>query len=296
MASRALKRLSHRLEYLLLRSMQAILSALPRPVALHCGALLGFILYRWGAYRRIVRKNMAFVNIWPEAETRRITRRLYRAMGRYAVDFLRPGRLPPYRVNNFNLVTSSLEKGKGIIILLGHFGNWELLADIYGVKVDGLHVVAKPMRNRLVDRWLARKRAAASVETIYVDQALRKIYQAIKGNRVVAILIDQHAGSQGTLVPLLGKETSTVRTVAGLVRKTGCTVIPTYAILRDDNSYDIEISVAPELDLTGKSEEECITALQRQHNDILSSWIKENPEHWFGWFHKRFREGIKYKE
>jgi Kdo2-lipid IVA lauroyltransferase/acyltransferase len=290
-----IKKFSHVIEYLLLRLLQSILSLLPRSVALRFGSLLGKCLYLSGAYRNVVRKNMEFVNIWTPEEQRRITIKLYRTMGRYAVDFLRVSSpLPRHRILNYELVGPLFDKGKGIIVLLGHFGNWELLADIFGSKIPGLCVVAKPMRNKYVDAWLARKRAAASVETIYADQALRKIYEALKNNHMVAVLIDQNAGVQGAPALFLGKETSTIRTVAGLVRKTGCAVLPTYALLRDDSTYDVVISDAPPPDMTGKSDAECIAAYQLQHNDVLSGWIRQYPEHWFGWFHKRFRESISY--
>jgi len=290
-----LKKISHILEYLLLHLLQTLLSLLPREAALSFGALFGKCLYLSGAYRKIVRKNMAFVNIWTPEEQIKITGKLYRMMGRYVVDFLRPSSpLPPHQIKNFELIQPLFDKGKGIIVLLGHFGNWELLADIFGSKIPNLSVVAKPMRNKFVDAWLARKRAAASVETIYADKALRRIYEAIKNNGMVAVLIDQNAGSQGTPVMFLGKETSTIRTVAGLVCKTGCGVLPTYALLRDDNTYDIEFAVAPQPELSGKSDDDCISAYQLQHNDILSGWIRQYPEHWFGWFHKRFRESIQY--
>jgi KDO2-lipid IV(A) lauroyltransferase len=290
------KKLSHPFEYLALRILQFLILALPRSLALKTGALLGKCLYVIGVYRTIVRKNMEFVNIWTPKEQEIITEKLYRTVGRYAVDFLRgSARRPPHHIHNLELIQPLLDKGKGVIVLLGHFGNWELLADMFGSHFSGLlNVVAKPMRNKRVDNWLARKRAAASVTTIYIDEALRKIYHALKKNQLVAILIDQNAGSQGTPVPFLGKDTSTVRTVAGLVHKTGCAVLPTYALLRDDNSYDVVISVAPLPDMTGKSDDECIAVYQRQHNDILSDWIRQYPEHWFGWFHKRFRDSIRY--
>lgn len=289
------KKLSHLVEYRLLRLLQFLMAMLPRGAALSLGAFLGRCLYLSGAYRRIVRKNMEFVNIWPSEERETITKKLYRMMGRYAADFLRPPfPLPPHEIRNFEAVPPLFERGKGIIALLGHFGNWEILADIFGAKLGCLSVVAKPMRNRLVDQWLAGKRAAASVETIYMDQALRRIYEALKENGMVAVLIDQNAGAQGTMVPFLGKETSTVRTVAGLVHKTGCAVLPIHAILRDDGTYEVSMYAAPPPDCHGKSTEEAIRAYQRQHNDILSGWIQQHPEHWFGWFHKRFRESIKY--
>jgi KDO2-lipid IV(A) lauroyltransferase len=238
---------------------------------------------------------MEFTGLWPKEEMDAITKKLYQTFGRYAIDFLRgKDNHPPYQVYNYELLQSLLDRGKGVIVLLGHFGNWEILADMFGSRVGCLNVVAKPMHNRLVDDWLAVKRTAAKVGTIYVEKALRKIYEVLKKNQILAILIDQHAGTQGTMVPFLGKETSTVRTVAGFVLKTGCGVLPTYALLREDNSYDIVLSIAPELDTAGMSADQAIDAYQRQHNDILSSWIRQHPEHWFGWFHKRFRESIRY--
>jgi KDO2-lipid IV(A) lauroyltransferase len=286
---------SHYLEYAALLVLQALIRIPPRPLALRIGALMGKCLYLSGAYRRIVRKNMEYVALWSPEEMQVITIKLYRTIGRYAVDFLLGNENhPPHQVYNYELLQPLLDRGKGVIVLLGHFGNWEILADMFGSRVGCLNVVAKPMHNRLVDEWLAVKRAAAKVETIYVEKALRKMYEVLKKNQILAILIDQHAGGQGTLVPFLGKETSTVRTVAGLVHKTGCAVLPTYALLREDNSYDIMIAVAPDLDCAGMSPDQAIDAYQRQHNDIISEWIKKHPEHWFGWFHKRFRKSINY--
>ena len=289
------KRFSHFAEYCALRAMQLLLSVIPRSLALKSGALLGSGLYFAGIYRNVVEKNMETLNLWSIREQKRITRNLYRTMGRYAVDFLRGfPPLPPYSVVHGEILNDALAQGKGVIILLGHFGNWELLADIFGSKVSSLSVVAKPMRNPYVNQWLARKRNAAAVDTIYVDNALRKIYEAIKRNGIVAILIDQHAGSQGTLVPFLGRETSTIRTIAGLEHKTGCAVLPTYALLLDDDTYEIVLSIAPAPAAAGRSDDAIIAECQIQHNAILSEWIMRYPHHWFGWFHKRFKESINY--
>ena len=64
--------------------------------------------------------------------------------------------------------------------------------------------------------------------------------------------------------------------------------------MQNDGSYDIEISSAEPPDCTGLSDDEAISAIQAQHNEIIGSWIRQHPEHWFGWFHKRFKEHIKY--
>lgn len=290
------KSLSYNLEYYLLRVMEKIISNLPRCIALNLGSIVGYILYLSGIYRKTVLGNMRHAGFWSENEIKIIIKRLYINIGKYMIDFLRTSEyLPEHRIHNFELVEKLLSRKKGVIVLLAHFGNWELLAKMFGKKVSDLNVIAKAMKNRKVDQWLAKKRAETGVTTIYTDQALRKMIEVTKRNGLVAILIDQHAGKHGTMIQFLGKPANTVRTVAGIVNKTGCSVLPTYALMSKDGSYDIIISESSEPDLNGKSDEERIEQYQILHNQIISAWIKENPEHYFGWFHKRFRNLISYE-
>ncbi|MCL2183214.1 MAG: lysophospholipid acyltransferase family protein [Chitinispirillia bacterium] len=292
---------AHYFEYALLRTVEAAVSAAPRGIALIMGAIAGQILCVLGVYKKIVRKNFEHVGIWDRGRMNRIIPKLYKNIGRYAVDVLRRGKLPAYRLHNYEIYTDSRTNGKGTIIVLAHFGNWELLAAIWGEQTDNcLNVVAKPMRNPLVEAWLLKKRTALSVRTILTNNALRGMLSALRNNEITAILIDQHLHGMGTPAPFLGKTASTVRTVAGLARKTGAAAVPVYAMMAADGSYDIMFFKAdpPVLDAgeNGKAlEEAMINAIQAQHNDILSQWIREYPEHWFGWFHRRFKGYVDYK-
>jgi KDO2-lipid IV(A) lauroyltransferase len=216
-------------------------------------------------------------------------------MGRYAVDFLREGPLPPHRIHNEQVIDQLFGRGKGIIVLLAHYGNWELLASIFGAKIKDLNVIAMPMRNPLVEQWLLRKRTAAAVSTIHTKKALRKIYTVLKRNGMAATLVDQFIKNMGTPAPFLGKEASTVRTVAGLAFKTGAAVMPARAVLAKDGSYDVYFEEAPlPPRLENEDDESYISKIQAQHNDIISQWISDSPEHWFGWFHKRFKMYVSY--
>ncbi len=214
-------------------------------------------------------------------------------MGRYTVDFLRSSH-PPHTIHNYEIVPTLFDRGNGIIVILAHFGNWELLAAIFGSKIDNLNVIAKPMRNPLVQNWLHRKRESSSVTTIYTHNALRKMLEVLRHNGMTAILIDQHLRKMGTPTPFLGKTADTVRTVAGLVHKTGAAVLPVYAILDSKGDYQVRITEAPLPERGDCSDEDYISKIQAQHNEILSQWIRENPEHWFGWFHRRFKGYLKY--
>ena len=290
------KKISHFIEYIILLSIENILHLLPRNLALFLVIFTGRIIYGCGFYRNIVEKNMEHVGLWDKKQMEEITCKLYRNMGRYMIDFLKSSKnKPPFKIYNLDLVDKSFSRKKGIMILLAHFGNWELLADIFGEKISDLNVVAKKMKNSKIEDWLARKRSQAAVITIYTDRALRKILEVLKKNGIVAMLIDQHAGKHGTMVPFLGKEANTVRTMAGIVSKTGCSVLSTYAIIDEHDNYSIVINEVPAVFTEDMSEDEKIFEYQRIHNEIISNWIREHPEHWFGWFHKRFRGIVKYK-
>jgi Kdo2-lipid IVA lauroyltransferase/acyltransferase len=290
------KKVSHFAQYFLLRTVQLLLVIIPRRPALFLGSILGYVLYLLGAYRRIVRKNMEYTALWDDATTNRITRSLYKNFGRYAVDFLRPTYpLPKYTLHDYEKIEPLFHEGKGTIAILGHIGNWEMLATVFGTMTGKLNVVAKTMSNPFVDKWLLAKRTASSVTTIYSNQALRKMISVLRSDGIIAILIDQYMRNHGNPVPFLSKPSKTVNTVAGLAVKTGCNVVSIKAIMRTDGTYDITAYRLPDEELSGLSEEDKIFTTQQRHNDLLSQRIMEHPDHWFGWFHKRFRGYVSYK-
>lgn len=289
------KTLSHSIEYYLLRIIEKSISIIPRFLALKLGSFAGYIFFLSGIYKKTAVANMKHAGFWSDKEIDAIVFKLYKNMGRYIIDILRTSSsAPPYRVHNQHILTEALSRKKGTIVLLAHIGNWEMLAEVFGKKLSDLNVIAKRMKNDKVDQWLAHKRSSTGVITIYSEQALRKMIEVIKRNGIVAILIDQHAGKHGTMVPFLGKPANTVRSVAGIVEKTGCTVLPAYSLMDKDGSYDIIVNEIPEPQLEGETEELRVEEYQKLHNEIISKWIKEHPEHYFGWFHKRFRNLIPY--
>ncbi len=239
---------------------------------------------------------MRHVELCPPEQMEALVRKVYLTTSRYAVDFLRNGKVPVSSINSIETVEKILERKKGMIAILAHFGNWELLAQLFGSRFPALHVIAKKMKNPYTHDWLERKRTAAKVETIYREQALRKMLQAIAKNGIVAILIDQRGGQHGSAALFLDKRANTVKTVAGIVLKTNCPVVSTYALMREDSTYDIVIDEVSPPDVAGLDQEEAIKVYQNQHNQILSSWIRKYPEHYFGWFHKRFKGMVDYRQ
>jgi Kdo2-lipid IVA lauroyltransferase/acyltransferase len=247
-----------------------------------------------GIYRNVVEKNMDHVGFAKGKERRKIVKNLYRNVGKIFADFLRPSDIPPpYEIDNFDMAKAVFAKGKGGIVVLAHFGNWEILANVFGMKLYDLNVLAKSMENKLVEKWLTAKRMKAHVTPIDTDSVLRKMLMVLKRGGIIAMLIDQHAGAHGTPSPFLGKPANTVRTVAGMLQKTGCGIVFTYALLEKNDVYRIHIEEGPDLGLA-KNDEQFVAAYQKAHNDVLSRWIMAYPDHYFGWFHRRFKYIITY--
>jgi KDO2-lipid IV(A) lauroyltransferase len=290
-----MKRISHFIEYIGLRVIEILAGMLPRRVTLWLGGIAGLLLYHAGVYRKVVDRNFDYVGLFGDADRPRIIKNLYINMGKYAVELLRIGKKPPFfTVENIELIDAALARGKGVIAVLAHFGNWELLAAMFGSRYKELNVFSGRLHNPLVEKWMLDKRKKTNVTLFYAAGALRKMLTVLRQNGILAMLIDQYAGDQGTTVPFLGKPAKTYRTMAGMLCKTDCGVVLPYALLQKNGSYRVVIEASPEIGVSRDNEEAFIAAAQKAHNDVISAWIMKYPEHYFGWFHRRFKDTISY--
>lgn len=236
--------------------------------------------------------NVRHVALGTPEEQRLLIRRLYRNMGRYVLDTLRTGtKLPPHRIVGAKWIEEV--RANGAIIILAHFGNFEMLAPLFGSVLDDLQVIVKPQHNPYVERWLERKRHATGVRTIYQKNAAKKALSAIRNGGAIAALIDQFPGSDGAEAMFMGRPALTVRAIAGLSEHTGALVVSVYARLADDGVYDVVIERV-EGSTSNRDKNERILELQTRHNRVVEEWVRAHPEHWFGWFHRRFRPYLDY--
>ena len=101
---------------------------------------------------------------------------------------------------------TALEGGKGAIVCLAHFGNWELLSLVYGALIpDRAKAIAFPLKNQLLNAYISRHRERMSLELIPRKQAVRETLRALKNNQAVGFFADQNAGTEGVFVEFLGK-------------------------------------------------------------------------------------------
>lgn len=186
-------------------------------------------------------------------------------------------------------VRRSLEKGRGVLILTSHFGNWEWMA--YGAPFflpARLNIVARPIRPPSVNRWITAMRERSGNRVIAKEHALIHALKALKRNEIVGFLLDHNAGKKtGVWAPFFGGYVLTHKTLAHIALRTGAPVHPVFNRRLPDGRYRID--VGPEIPPPASgSPEERAYAMTAAFNRMIEEQIRTAPEQWY-WIHRRFR-------
>jgi Kdo2-lipid IVA lauroyltransferase/acyltransferase len=189
---------------------------------------------------------------------------------------------------NLEVLLRAYERGSGVILLCGHFGNWEWLGGSLPLEL-GLPVaaIARPMANEYVDGFVTSIREGAGMKMIYAHRAVRETLGFLRSGGIVFILADQSAPRDSYFVPFLGIPASTYAGPAHFALKTGAAVIIAYSLRQENGLYVNEYEEIPTADLLG-SGEEGLRTLTLRHVQALERAIRRHPEHWL-WQHKRWK-------
>jgi KDO2-lipid IV(A) lauroyltransferase len=193
------------------------------------------------------------------------------------------------RLENAESIDKALSKGKGVVMLSGHFGNWELM--VYGCsRLTGhiFNIIVKEQTNTKLDTRLNMIRESCGNKTIEMQTALRPTLKTLSENGIIAMLGDQSAPKEGSVkVDFFVKDVPTFEGAARFSIKTGAPLIFGYILREKDNTYTLNLK---EVDMSRYREytEENVKALTQEHAKMLETVIREHPEHWL-WFHKRFK-------
>ena len=290
------RRISHRIEHLLLRSFSSLVLRIPESAAARLGTGLGWIA---GSVLRIRRKvvdeNLA--RAFPDRSRRwrsRVATATYGHFGREAVSFLLFQAMSSAElrgrcdVEGFELLQESIERGKGVILLLAHFGNWEIGGASIASRGVPLVGVARKQSNPLFDDYIVQARARLGLGVIYRDEGARAVMRALRVPKVVALVADQNVPRDGVFVDFFQFPASTARGPGVLAIRTGAPVVfmDPRRIQGSRARYRIRFSLitferADEL-------EENVRRLTRAYMSRIEQTVRENPGQYF-WFHRRWK-------
>lgn len=178
-------------------------------------------------------------------------------------------------------------KGKGVLILTLHMGNWELLPPIFIYQGFGASMVYRPLDFKAADDFFLHYRRRFAANPIPKKKSMRRVLEALKRKECVGILLDQDSGlTAGVFADFFGHPACTNKGMALLALKTGAPVIPTFLIRR---GMGFEIHIGPEIPLIRIADKEKGIQLNTaQYNQALQDIIRRYPEQWL-WMHQRWK-------
>src|SRR5688572_6157789 len=194
--------LRHRLEYAALRATLGGIGLLGFRRASNLGARVGLLGHRpLGVRRRVVERQIAAAfPDWDGARVERIAREAYANLGRTTTEtavLSRYGRDTILDLfdepKDLHIVESAMARGRGVILVAGHLGNWELAGSYLAARGTNIEAVARQMENPLFDGFLNRTRSRIGMRVIWDGDAVRRVPRVLRSNGVVAFLIDQGA-------------------------------------------------------------------------------------------------------
>lgn len=185
-------------------------------------------------------------------------------------------------------VENALKKGKGVLVMASHFGNWELMALAFSMRHRPIKMVVRPLDNALLDRIIDGIRSRGGSETIPKKGSVRRLLRHLRQNQVVALLVDQNVDwYDGVFVPFFRETACTNKVMAVVALRTGAPVVPVYNYRQEDGRYrtvfEPEVPLIRTGDTTRDIEEN--TAL---FNRIIEGFIRKYPEQWL-WLHMRWK-------
>ncbi|MEM6916416.1 MAG: lysophospholipid acyltransferase family protein, partial [Verrucomicrobiota bacterium] len=251
--------------------------------------------------RRVVMENLnrVFGETLPPEEIVALAQAFY---GHHLLCFLEFLRMPfltqarkeaLIRIEGREYVEQARELGKGVLLLTGHFGNWEV-STVAGIaqfkEFHGLyHFIRRPLKPKWLNDFVMRRFRKAGFGTIDKAGTLDDILDLLEENHIVVSIFDQFAIKKfGVMSEFFGHPAHTFKSVAVLSQFTGAPVIPASSWREPDGKHVLKFEAPIEIVTEGRTRD-IITKNTKRFNETLEQIILRHPEQWI-WMHKRWKK------
>ncbi|MCD6307961.1 MAG: lysophospholipid acyltransferase family protein [Candidatus Latescibacteria bacterium] len=284
------KRFAHRLEYAGLYVAGALFRMAPDGWVYAIARALATVAFDALRIRRDVTLSnlrLAFGESKSEREIVKIAREAYRNIGVTFIEMLFVGSMKGriagmVDVSETAMIREGLEKGRGAIIVSGHFGSWELNGASLVLSGIPMTVVAKKQSNPYVDRFIDDARKSFGMKVINPGASIKHIVRALKKGEAIGLISDQDAGRSGVFVDFFGRKASTPGGAAQLAMKFGS---PLYVSMTKRTGNGRYSSLVREIAVLA---DDTVESLTQRFTATIEGIIEEYPEQYF-WMHRRWK-------
>lgn len=290
------KRVKRFVRYLFIRACLVPMQWLPLRAASWLGERVGLFVFTFVGSQR--RKALASLSTaYPEktdAERLQLARESFRHLGRSVGEMVvidqfdtRRHELVEWVPEARAAMDAALARGKGVVFVTGHVGNWELLARYVALEGYPAAVIGKELSDPRTTKLVERFRASGKLRVIWRGSqgAAKEMLRALKGNSILGILIDQDTRVQSLWVPFFGKPAKTPRAAADLALRMGAVPLLGFCTRVGPLRYRITMQEVPLPALEG---EEAVRALTAELTLGIEAQIRAHPEQWV-WIHQRWK-------
>jgi KDO2-lipid IV(A) lauroyltransferase len=277
--------------------MVRLLGALPRGVARGVGAVIGDVAYHaLSRLRRVGTRNLELA--FPEMrrdQREEILREVYRNLGTLLAEFCLMPKYTPEQASGFiryeglENYLRARDRGKGVLVLTGHLGAWELSSFYHSLMGYPMGMVIRRLDNPLVDRFVNEIRCLHGNRVIHKDDFARGLIASMRSGETVGILMDTNmTPPQGVFVPFFGVEACTASGMARVASRTGAAVVPGFLLWeKTEGRYVLHFGEELRVACTEDAEADAM-ANTAAFTAVIEQYIRQYPEQWL-WMHRRWK-------
>ncbi len=255
------------------------------------GGFIGRTIFARTRVTQRARDNLAMA--FPEktvAEREAIIRAMWDNLGRTVAEYAHLDKFdlhgPDPRIQLENTVEAEKIRNQSVLILSGHFANWEVMP-IAGARfgLDGA-IVYRPPNNPYVDRFISRARARNGyAEQISKHHGVKRIFTLLRGGKAILLLADQKT-NEGIPAPFFGRDAMTTPAPAALALKLKVPIV--FASNRRVSGARFVVTVHPPLEFTPSGDEDAdMRTMTAAINLRLEEMVRATPSQWL-WIHRRW--------
>ncbi len=181
-----------------------------------------------------------------------------------------------------------LKKQQGLIMLTGHYGNWEILGYVLATLGFPTTSVARPLDNPYVSDFVFGVRERTGQKIIHKKGATAEVTEVLEKHGVVAFIADQNAGSKGLFVDFFGRKASTYKSIGLLAMEYEVPVIVGYA-RRTGEPFHFHCAVQDVIYPDDwEPQEDPLRYITQRYTKAIEDVVREDPAQYL-WVHRRWK-------
>ena len=274
---------------------------IPRSIQKFFSVVVGGLFYLLMRKTRAnVRKNVEGISRgrWSNGKIDVITRKTFQNYGQYLLDYMVMHRLPPSNKEKWveeevggHYMIEALRRGKGVICITPHLGNWEIGGLLFSFRGGKLSVLTLDERDRDTKSFREEMRKSRKIKNLYIDpkddspMAILDVVKVLRQNEIVAMLGDRIESQKTMILEFFGRETLFPIEVGVIAMATGAAVLPVFVVMERSRKYRGIIEAPIYFDCPTREDREA--TLRKGMETLINkfeAYIEKYPDQWYNFY------------